>query len=192
MTMGNNMMGADNQQERLDVEWIVGFIDGEGCFHVGFNYQPKMSTKWQVMPELRIVQHKNDEQILVKLQSFFGFGKVAVNNGDRKELRVRRLEDLGKIVNFFKQYPLQTKKQHSFEKFAEIVSMMQQKKHLTREGLAEIAELALQMNKRKNTSASRILRDYTPDAPKGEDIVRPLQRCREDSRNDWPAFERRS
>jgi hypothetical protein len=30
-----NMLGADNQQERLrTVGWIVGFVDGEGCFSV--------------------------------------------------------------------------------------------------------------------------------------------------------------
>src|SRR5947208_15070097 len=30
-----NATGADNQQERLrTVGWIVGFVDGEGCFSV--------------------------------------------------------------------------------------------------------------------------------------------------------------
>ena len=169
--MGDKMMGAGNQQERLDAEWIVGFTDGEGCFHVGFNYKPKMSAKWQVLPEFRIVQHKNDEQVLEKIKCSFGFGKITVNNGDRKELRVRG-SDLEKIVEFFKQHPLQTKKQSSFEKFAEIVDIMRQKRHLSSEGLAEIARLALQMNRRKNRSASRILRDCTPDAT-CEDTVRP-------------------
>jgi hypothetical protein len=26
---------ADNQQERL-IGWITGFVDGEGCFSIGF------------------------------------------------------------------------------------------------------------------------------------------------------------
>jgi len=163
--VGDNVMGAGNQQERLDAEWIVGFVDGEGCFHVGFNHQPKLSTGWQVLPEFRIVQHKNDEQILNKLQSFFGCGKVTVNNGDRKELRIRGLNNLGKVVNFFKQHPLKTKKHYSFEKFAAIVDLMRQGWHLNRNSLTEIARLALQMNRRKNTSASKILRDSAPDTP---------------------------
>ena len=30
-----NPSGADNQQERPDLEqWAVGFVDGEGCFSV--------------------------------------------------------------------------------------------------------------------------------------------------------------
>ena len=163
LEVGDNVVSAGDQQERLDAEWVVGFTDGEGCFHVGFNCQPKMSRKWQVLPEFRIVQHENDEQILAKLQSFFGFGKIVVNNDDRKELRVRKLSELSQIVEFYRRHPLRTKKRHSFEKFAAIVDLMQQKQHLTYEGLAEIARLALEMNRRRNKSASRILRDCMPD-----------------------------
>jgi hypothetical protein len=36
-------MGADNQQERLDASWIVGFTDGEGCFHISINKIQGMS-----------------------------------------------------------------------------------------------------------------------------------------------------
>ena len=34
---GDNLWSADNQQERLvRIGWILGFIDGEGCFSIGF------------------------------------------------------------------------------------------------------------------------------------------------------------
>ena len=56
-------MGAGDQQERLDKQWITGFVDGEGCFHVALNKQPKMTLGWQVLPEFRVVQHQRDEQI---------------------------------------------------------------------------------------------------------------------------------
>ena len=52
---GNNAMSAGNQQERLDANWVVGFVDGEGCFHVGMNRQPKMRLGWQVLPDFRVV-----------------------------------------------------------------------------------------------------------------------------------------
>ena len=44
---GENAMSADNQQERLDGNWISGFVDGEGCFHVAINKIPKMTLGWQ-------------------------------------------------------------------------------------------------------------------------------------------------
>jgi hypothetical protein len=39
---GDNVAGAENQQERL-IEfrgWVIGFVDGEGCFSIGFVRQP--------------------------------------------------------------------------------------------------------------------------------------------------------
>lgn len=142
------MTGADNQQERLDVKWIVGFVDGEGCFHVSINKLPKMTLGWQVLPEFRVVQHKRDEAVLDKLKTFFGFGNIVVNHGDRKEFRVRDLENLNKIIQFFKENPLKTSKQKNFELFSEIICLMNKEQHLTREGLENIANLASQMNKK--------------------------------------------
>ena len=105
-------MGAGNQQERLDAEWVVGFVDGEGCFHVGINRQPGMMSGWQVLPEFRVVQHRRDEQILKKMQSYFGCGSVTVNNGDRMELRIRGMKDLAQVVKFFEKHPLRTRKKN--------------------------------------------------------------------------------
>ncbi len=142
-----NVLSADNQQERLDVKWIVGFVDGEGCFHVSINRLKKMTLGWQVLPEFRVVQHQHDEQILHKLKDFFGFGNINVNHGDRKEFRIRGIRKLNKIVNFFEKYQLQTSKRESFEIFAKIIGLMNNGQHLTKEGLNKIAKLASQMNR---------------------------------------------
>jgi len=33
----DNPDGAENQQERLiQLGWVIGFVDGEGCFSIGF------------------------------------------------------------------------------------------------------------------------------------------------------------
>ena len=141
------MSDADNQQERLDKQWVVGFVDGEGCFHVAINKIKHMKHGWQVLPEFRIVQHEKDEEILHRLVELFGCGKVTTNHGNRKEVRIRGMNNLNKIVNFFEANQLQTKKREDFEIFSEIISMMNEKQHLTRNGLTEIAKLASKMNR---------------------------------------------
>ena len=145
-------MAADNQQERLDALWIVGFTDGEGCFHISINKLTGMSLGWQVLPEFRIVQHEKDEAVLYKLKEYFGFGDVKINNTDenaaRKGFRVRGLENLKKVVEFFKKNPLKTTKKKNFEIFAEVIQMMDNKKHLTKEGLDNIAKLVSEMNRK--------------------------------------------
>lgn len=147
-----NVLGADNQQERLDNYWIAGFVDGEGCFHISINKIPEMSLGWQVLPEFRIVQHEKDEELLHKIKEHFGFGNVKVNrkdyHGTRKEFRVRGIENLNKIIAFFKKYKLHTSKRKDFEIFAEIIQLMNDKEHLNKEGLEKIAKLISQMNRK--------------------------------------------
>ena len=140
------MVSADNQQERLDAEWIVGFVDGEGCFHVAINRQPHMTIGWQVLPEFRIVQHKRDIDILYKIRDTLGVGNVTRNHGDRFEVRVRGMDNLKKLIVFFNKYHLQTSKQKNFEIFCQIIDLMEEHKHLTPEGLKRIARLASSMN----------------------------------------------
>ena len=144
------MLTADNQQERLDPRWVTGFVDGEGCFHISINKHPKMSMGWQVskLPEFRIVQHSRDEALLKELQRFFQAGKVVVNHGSRKELRIRKLNELKNVINLFERYPLMTKKSRDFEVFREVLSSMDHQEHLTREGLEKIANLCWKMNRK--------------------------------------------
>ena len=145
-------MDADNQQERLDAKWIVGFTDGEGCFHISINKLPEMTLGFQVLPEFRIVQHEKDELVLQKIKEYFGFGNIRINRtdkwGTRKEFRVRGLENLNKIVEFFKQNPLKTEKRKDFNFFAEVIDLMNKKEHLTKEGLDKIEKLSLKMNRK--------------------------------------------
>ena len=148
MSNGENVESADYQQERLDPNWIVGFVDGEGCFYVGIN-QHNRTLKWQLLPEFRIVQHQRDEQVLHRIKNYFGFGSVAVNHGDRKEFRVRGLENLNKIVEFFNKYKFQTQsKQKSFEIFSEIIGIINDGGHLSESGKKRIAVLVSQANKK--------------------------------------------
>ena len=144
-------MAAENQQERLDSSWIAGFTDGEGCFHISINKLPAMSLGWQVLPEFRIVQNEKDEILLNKIKDYFGFGSVQINrmdfHGTRKEFRVRGLENLNKIVEFFKKNELRTSKKKDFEIFSEVIGLMNNEEHLTREGLDKIAKLISGMNR---------------------------------------------
>ena len=146
------MRSADNQQERLDNNWISGFVDGEGCFHVAINKLPKMTLGYQVLPEFRIVQHKRDIEILKRIQQNLGVGTIRINHGDRYELRVRGVLELNKIINFFEQHPLMTKKRNDFLLFKEIIQLMNKRKHLSQEGLEQIALKASKMNRQVKSS----------------------------------------
>ncbi|OQX26535.1 MAG: endonuclease [Desulfobacteraceae bacterium IS3] len=133
---------------KLDAQWITGFVDGEGCFHVSVNPHEDMKTGFQVLPEFTVVQHRRDVQVLHALKEYFGCGVVRVNHGDRMAYRVRGKQHLlERIVPFFVKHPLKTGKYVDFKKFRRILLKMGKDEHLTAEGVEEIRTIAAQMNR---------------------------------------------
>lgn len=135
---------------KLSPDWVVGFVDGEGCFYVGFTEHPEMTAGYQVMPEFRIVQHKRDIQVLYGLKKFFKHGVVRQNHDDRWELRIRKFEGLIEVVGFFETHHLKTKKAVDFKKFAKIIHWMEDKKHLNIQGMLDMIHKAMEMNTRSS------------------------------------------
>lgn len=190
-------MGADDQQERLKtIGWIVGLVDGEGCFSITIQRTPSMKTGWQVFPEFVVTQGEKSYAALETLKEFFGCGNIFINHrydNHREKLYrycVRAVKDLQSIiVPFFKENPPRTAKIDDFNKFVEILDLIREGKHLTIKGLQEIAEIAQTMNRKKQSrflASSETIR-RTSSKREDEDIVRTLWRQREADRNDQPA-----
>jgi LAGLIDADG endonuclease len=94
---------------KLHNEWIVGFVDGEGCFSFSIFRNEGMRSGYQIQGEFTVVQHIRDIQVLHALKEHFGCGSVAVNHGDRYHYRVKNLAHLLLIIiPFFERYPLNT------------------------------------------------------------------------------------
>ena len=151
----DNPDGADNQQERpIQLGWVLGFVEGEGCFSVGFVRQPNRlnrrgyRTGYQVVHRFAVTQGASSAACLEELHGFFGVGRVYVNRRhdnhreDLHQYRVERREELLEmIIPFFRQHPLRTSKKADFEKLARCLEMVAAGDHLTPEGLGAIAEI---------------------------------------------------
>ncbi len=176
--MSDNPLSAGNQQERLiNIGWITGFVDGEGCFSIGFVRQPDRPNRkgyksgYQVSHNFVVVQGAKSRHALEQLRDFFGVGKVYINRryDNHKEHLYRynvydRNDLLKVIIPFFRKYPMRTTKQKDFEKFARCVEWMKNGYHLSKEGILEIASIVQTMNNQKpRQSLINILRDYTPE-----------------------------
>jgi hypothetical protein len=174
----DNLDGAENQQERLiKLGWVIGFVDGEGCFSVSFVRQNDRTGRrgyklgYQVAPRFVVAQGASSIACLEQLREFFGVGFVYGNtrhDNHREHMRQyvvsARWDLLETIVPFFEEHPLRTAKQADFEKFVQVLDMMEDDLHLTAEGLVQIAEITQTMNRRKpRTELIRILRGHTPN-----------------------------
>ena len=147
MDGSDNVRGAENQQERLwNRGWVVGFVDGEGCFSCPIFPNRKTRLGWQVQPSFTVVQSESSRDVLEELVRFFGCGKVYVNRQTRQSsggsipvLRVRSSQIYGmSIVPFFIENELRTSKRENFEKFTEIIRLMDLRLHQTMPGIAAI------------------------------------------------------
>ena len=65
----DNPSGAGNQQERPGLEqWVVGFVDGEGCFSISVVRNPGCLLGWQVQHEFSVTQAAPSRPALELLQ----------------------------------------------------------------------------------------------------------------------------
>ena len=172
-------MSADNQQERLKFSgWVVGFIDGEGCFSVSVHKSPHTKLGWQVFPEFVVTQGAKSIDTLKEIRDFFGCGNVFVNKryDNHKEnlyrYCVRSINDLrNKIIPFFVKNPLRSAKKYDFDIFRQVMEMVEKDKHLTEKGIREIAKLSQMMNRKKPAKILVSPETIRQTPQKGEDMV---------------------
>ncbi len=130
-------------------DWLAGFVDGEGCFYVNTKKAKSYLTGYQVIMSFSLSQHVRDELLLTKFIDYLGCGKIerASTRPNHVTFVVYRFSDIfGKIIPFFQSYPLQGLKYLDYKDFCEIAKIMENKKHLTLEGLKKIKSLKSGMN----------------------------------------------
>jgi hypothetical protein len=153
----DKVQGAENQQERPGFEqWIVGFVDGEGCFSVPIFRNRTYRIGWQAQPTFAVVQGERSVAVLHRLKRYFGCGGVYINrrHDNHKEHLYRYdvrspCDLLNTIIPFFESNPLKTAKADDFRKRSSIVRMMELGCHRSVHGMTEIAMIVQTINTRK-------------------------------------------
>jgi hypothetical protein len=166
-------MGADNQQERLDVEaipsslgsFLSGFALGEGSFMVVCRRRGDYGRKWKLSAAFNVSQH--DRAPLDLFHETLRCGSLRRAGNDGWYWEVNRLSDIaGRIVPFFERFPLVGWKARDFELFRGAVALLS-KRVVSDTDYVRIIQLREGMNRggKRRYSAARILRDYTPTPP---------------------------
>ena len=199
-----NPIGADDQQEtkvttqRFDPWWVVGFVDGEGCFSVSIHRNVRNARRtggWQMTPVFQVYQHESKREVLENIAAGFGCGALYHKgpNSSVMTYSVGRLTDLERyIIPFFERYPLRVKDQ-DFRTFAAIVRSMRMREHWDSDGFERLVRLAYTMNahgKQRTRSIEDILQGSSETVRQGaatksgDETVRSSWRHEEPGRND--------
>lgn len=140
---------AKQAENELNPNYVTGYSDAESSFIISIYEKKSCTTGWQIQPVFAIHTHIQDIDLLKKIQSFFKVG-VIVESPKTNSARytVSSIKELtGVIIPHFDKYPLLTQKRADFLLFKSAVFLINQKDHLTVEGLQNIMNIRASLNK---------------------------------------------
>jgi len=114
----------------LEDNWLVGFTDSEGCFHVSFS---KKNNGYSFLFELAQKGEDNKIVLLDKLVSLFGVGRVNQHyHKSNWHYRISGLSDADKLITYFDKFNFSflTKKRSSYLLWKQIHNSIVNKEHL--------------------------------------------------------------
>nr|ATI20344.1 cytochrome c oxidase subunit 3 [Juglanconis sp.] len=130
--------------------WLAGFADGEGFFYVGVLNSKTILSGFSVSLEFSVSQHVRDELLLSKFAEYLECGKISKASARPNSVTfvVRKFSDIKeKVIPFFQRFPLHGIKSMDYRYFCEVAKIMEDKSHLTLEGLKKIKSLKSGLNK---------------------------------------------
>lgn len=161
-------------KEKLHPNYVTGFSDGESTFSIRIVKRSTNKIGWHIQPIFKIELHLKDALILKSIQSFFGVGSFRIQNTNgRNAVAIYSVESIKDMINViiphFDKYPLITQKRADYELLKKIVIMMNNKEHLTMEGLNKIVSIRASLNKGLSPLLSKHFLDVVPhERPKVE------------------------
>ncbi|GAA5137731.1 hypothetical protein GCM10023339_78190 [Alloalcanivorax gelatiniphagus] len=114
--------------------------------------------------KFQIGLHSKDLNLLYLLQKYLGgIGSIHLaRNRDIVNYSIDSIEDLNKLILHFDKYPLLTQKAADFLLFKQAVKLVNDKAHLTVEGLNRIVNIKASMNLGLSDMLKSEFAGYTP------------------------------
>jgi len=99
---------------------------------------------------------------LEQIKTYLGVGNVYKQGSQLLQFRVDSLKDLKVIINHFDKYPLITQKLADYNLFKQAIQLIEQKEHLTKEGLQKIISIKAVLNNGLSDSLKAAFPDLIP------------------------------
>ncbi len=141
---------------RLNPWYIVGFVEGEGCFAITISKHKTKKLGLDARLVFEIELREDDRPLLGEIRNLFKVGHIYRLDYRRPgwsphtKYSVHSLREIKSvIIPFFKKYPLKGRKKKSFEIFCQAVTLFEKKEHLTEKGIKKLRKLRISMNQKK-------------------------------------------
>lgn len=125
----------------LTEPFLIGLIDGDGCFSVSFGANRKLSLGFH------ITGHISVKPLFDKVQSLLNCGQVRDKSATEVRYQIDNFTDMRDIlIPLVDQYDLHSTKSVHYEIFKKVLYLIDVNAHMTPEGFMEIIDLAYNMN----------------------------------------------
>ena len=141
-----------------------GLIDGEGSFSIIVSKNETRKLGWRVELKFQLGLHTKDLNLLYQLQQYLG-GIGSIHLSQSREIvnySISSIEDLNKLIIHFEKYPLLTQKAADLLLFKQAIKLVNNKAHLTVEGLNELINIKASMNLGLSDMLKSEFSGYTP------------------------------
>ena len=153
--------GKTSFKMSLSNDYLVGFTEGEGMFYIGIVPSKETKTGWQVIYFFKVSQNPAGLEVLNQFKNRLGCGYIKQNSQtdttDKSLAYVVRdfpsLRD--KVIPFFEGKLLI--KKDAFEKFKQVLKLVEWKQHFTVTGITKILEIAYSMNTQKRRVEKQVI-----------------------------------
>lgn len=137
-----------------DPYWVAGFVSGEGNFSIGITKSPNSKIGYSAQLRFKISQHSRDQLLMRSFVTYWGSGSYfQYTDKSLGDYRCVNFVDIyGKIIPFFKKYPILGIKALDFNDWSLGAEILESRAHLTYEGLARLKSLKEGMNKGRKWS----------------------------------------
>ena len=143
--------------EKLDINWFIGFVDGEGSFFINISKR-KSSTGYSTQLNFNLTQHIRDALLFKFIQEWLGCGNIyEISKDSRVNLVISKLEDINNVlIPKLDKYPLKGIKRLNYEDFKLAAELIKNKEHLTLDGLNKLKEIKSRMNTKRKIFNSEV------------------------------------
>lgn len=126
----------------------AGLIDGEGSFSIIIDKNKIRKLGWRVQLKFQIGLHIKDLNLLYLIQQYLGgIGSIHLaSNRDIVNYSIDSVKDLNNLISYLEKYPLFTQKAADLFLFKKAVELVNNKAHVTVEGLKKIVNIKASMN----------------------------------------------
>lgn len=142
--LNENIVFKMNNSKDFDNHWLAGFSDADSSFQI------KIITRdIRPRPEVRLnfqIDQKNNELLLL-IKEIFGGNISYIKSQNTYYYGSTSFGSAKKVIKYFDNYHLQSSKYNSYLHWRKAYILIQDKKHLTKEGLDAINLLKEWINK---------------------------------------------